>query len=185
METPTVEELQKQIETMTTQLADASKGADEGLRTQLADLEKLNKELIKSRDDAKTAKRQADDKALADNEEYKTLSERLQGENAEQLKTIEGNKTALGEYQKRDEERLATLLESVPAEFKPIVSDEALPLATRIALAEQHASVKPGGPNPRPGGDPDKNSITRAEFDALGPAEKSKFAREGGKVTDV
>ncbi len=177
-------EATKQIETLKTQLADASKGADEGLRTQLSDLEKLNKELIKGRDDAKDKKRKAEEDALKEQGEFKTLSEKLQGDNADLTGQLEKANGRLDGYTTRDEARLATLLESVHEDFRADISNEALPLETRLSLAEKHATVKPAAPGSRPAGEHKTNSISRQDFDVKSQSERSAFIKEGGTVHD-
>lgn len=177
-------EATKQIEKLTTQLADASKGADEGLRTQLADLDKLNKELIKGRDDAKDKKRLAEETALKEQGEFKTLSENQATQLTDMTSQLEAANGKLEVYTERDKTRLAGLIETVPEDFRDTINDESLPLATRLSLAEKHAAVKPAGPGARPGGDTQKNSISRADFETKTQPERSAFFKDGGTIHD-
>lgn len=177
-------EATQQIETLTTQLADASKGADEGLRTQLADLDKLNKELIKGRDDAKEKKRLAEEKALVDQGEFKTLSENQATQLTDLTSQLEAANGTLAGYTERDQARFDGMIEKVPEALRSSINDETLPLAKRLELAEKLIGEKPGAPGARPAGEEQKNSISRADFDTKTQTERSTFIKDGGTVHD-
>lgn len=77
---------------------------------------------------------------------------------------------------------------------KPMIGSGADHGATLADLAKELAASKPyavqdsgkggSGKPPGSGGTPDQKTMTRAQFDALSPAEKSKAAKDGVKLTD-
>ena len=137
---------------------------DDEARKRLTHLESENKELIEARDKAKAKARELEEKKLTDNQEFKTLAEQRQAEldalMLEQTKASE----RLSLYEKRDEARLAKLIESVPESHRPLIKDS-FSLSDRLELAESLAQIKPSPPNPRfPGegpGDIPKTSIQK------------------------
>jgi hypothetical protein len=157
------EELQKELEEAKAALEEAKKGqVSKETLDRLAFLEDDHKKLIKARDDAKEAKRL---------EEEKRLSE--QGLNGQ-----------LSEYQERDKKELEAILATVPESLRGDLSDETLPLATRLSLARKFSTTKGKPPEFREGGEGGDNSKTRQEFDSLSPVAKSEFIKSGGKVTE-
>ena len=71
----------------------------------------------------------------------------------------------LEEYQKRDEEELATLIELLPENLREDISDPSLPLPTRLKLARKLSETKPQAPGYRPPGEPVPESL-KAQYDA-------------------
>ena len=178
--------MQKQNEELATALkaAEAAKGGD-GDSEELKRLREEKAELITGRDKAKEAKRLEEEKRLADNEEFKTLSEQLTAERDNLTKQLEGQAETLGKFKERDEAKLKTLIDLIPENLRETVDGNSGTLAEKIDLAEKLATVKPAAPGARPGGDGGGgNTVTRQAFDAMDAGARSKFCTEGGKVTD-
>lgn len=148
----TIEEVQKQVAELTSQLAEAKKGGGDSLE-ELTRLRAEKAELIEGRDKAKQRARDADDAKLAEQGEFKTLSEQLTSERDDLTKQLEGLIGKVEEYTKRDEAKLQTLIELIPENLRETVTGLTGSLAERIDLAEKLATVKPTAPNARPGGD--------------------------------
>lgn len=125
---------------------------DAELRKQLDALAAQNKELIEGRDKAKQRAREAEEAKLAEQGEYKTVSERYKEEKEQLEKKLEERDGLIGTYKERDEAEFAVLLEQVPEAFRDSISDDTLPLAKRLDLAKKLAAAKPGAPGARPAG---------------------------------
>ena len=164
--------------------AEAKPTNDAELRKQLDASAAQIKELIEGRDKAKQRAREAEDAKLAEQGEYKTISERLTAEKEQLAKDLEERDGLIGTYKERDEAEFAVLLEQVPEVYRDSISDETLPLAKRLELAKKFAEVKPGAPGPRPPGDSANKSISRQTFDEMTPHSKSEYVRGGGTITD-
>ena len=119
------------------------------------DNEKLAKELQEIRDNEETARV----KNSQDIEELK----RFNAEQAAALKVAIENGTksteAVSRYEERDKTELAGLLEKVPAEFKDDVSDDTLPLSTRLNLARKLVGSKSKNLDYRPPGEPEQDTL--------------------------
>jgi len=102
----------------------------------------------------------------------------------DQTTQIDGMKDQLDAYQKRDEEEFKSILAKVPEALRADVSDESLPLSTRLSLARKLAGQKTDPAGYRPPGEGGDNSITRQAFDALSPVDKSKHVSGGGTIHD-
>jgi DNA primase catalytic subunit len=159
-------------------------GNDDEARKRLTHLESENKDLIAARDKAKERAREAEEKKLTDNQEFKTLADtrltELDALKVEQANAVE----KLTAYETREEARLVKLIEAVPEAQRPLIKDS-FSLADRLELAESLAQTKPNPPTPRlPGEGGGKLTITRQTFDALSPADKSKHVASGGAIHD-
>jgi hypothetical protein len=148
--------LTKQIEEQATALktAEAGTGGDDELRKRFESLEAQNKELIEGRDKAKQRARDADDAKLAEQGEFKTLSEQLQAEKKSLEEQLAGQSLVLEGIKERDEAKLKTLIELIPENLRETVAGNSGTLAEKIDLAEKLAEVKtPKGPLVRLPGD--------------------------------
>lgn len=107
-----------------------------------------NRELQKQLEDFKRKQQQAEEQQQAEQGKFKELYE------AEKAKAAEFEKLQeqLTNYQKRDEDRLNSLLEKVPENFKDLLTDD-LPLDKRLKMAEKFAQEQPKAPGYRPPGD--------------------------------
>jgi len=132
--------------------AEETPANDAELRKQLDALAAQNKELIEGRDKAKQRAREAEEAKLAEQGEYKTVSERYKEEKEQLEKKLEERDGLIGTYKERDEAEFAVLLEQVPEAFRDSISDDTLPLAKRLDLAKKLAAAKPGAPGARPAG---------------------------------
>ena len=157
----TVEELEAKNAELMKALEDSkATGTDDEQRKRLEFLEGEHKTLISARDKAKEEKRLADEKHLTDQGEYKTLAEQRQAD----IDKLTCSSTKLAEqlagYTKRDEERLAKLITTVPDNYKGLITDD-LPLSKRLEMAETFQTIKPQPPGtrlPGEGGDPNKQT---------------------------
>lgn len=80
------------------------------------------------------------------------------------------------------------------ADGKPMIGSGADHGATLADLAKELAKAIPhlvkdggaggSGKQPNDGGKPDRQTVTRAAFEAMSQAERSTFSKSGGKVTD-
>lgn len=182
-----IEAMQQQNKDLADQLktAEAGKGGDDESRKRLVYLEGEHKKLIEARDKSKTDLRLAEEKKLSEQGEFKILADNKQKELDVLTKQLEGLNGTITGYVERDKEELATLLESVPENLRGTVSSESIPLAEQLKLARELSTVKPQGPNARPGGEGQgKTTMTRANFDAKSALERSAFIKEGGTVTE-
>jgi small-conductance mechanosensitive channel len=147
-------------------------------------LEGEHKKLISDRDKAKEEKRLEEDKRLTEQGEFKTLAETRQSELDKLQKAMEGLNETISTYNQRDEKELEALLPNVPEGLRDEVSNKDLPIASRLSLARKLSNSKTPLPDYKAPGEKQDNSLTRQAFDALAPAEQSKYMREGGKIHD-
>jgi hypothetical protein len=164
----TVESLTEELKAMKTALEEASKNTgDQTTLDRLAFLEGDHKKLIEARDKAKDDKRKAEEAALVENGEFKTLAEAKSVEVDDLAKQIEGLNGKLAAYQVRDEEEFKAILENVPEALREQVSDETLPLAKRLSLAKALATTKKPLAGYRESGEPDPETLQGQYADAV------------------
>ena len=174
----TIEELEAKNKELQDALDKAGSGLDDEARKRLEHLESENKDLIGARDKAKAKVKEVEEKKLLDNQEFKTLAETRQTE-LDAL-TTERDKMAvkIGIYEKRDEERLVKLLESVPDQFKGIITDD-LPISKRLEMAETFAAQKVIPPGTRlPGEGNEFTGKNPFKKETLNLTEQARLLRE-------
>lgn len=153
------------------------------LKSEAAQRRIENKDLKEQLDTLIAERKTAKEDAAAKQGEFKELYENTSVERDELRTQLDAEKEKNKVYIESEEERFKEILKNVPDNFKDQLSDD-IPLKTRIALAEKLAQTKPTAPNPRLPGEGAGNLITRQAFDALSPADKSKYIAGGGVVKD-
>lgn len=163
----TVESLQEELKTVQAALDKATQTPPDNkdVLDRLAFLEGENKTLIGARDKAKDEKRKAEEAALLENGEFKTLAEAKSAEVDDLAKQLEGLTGKLDAYQVRDEEEFKTILAGVPEALREQVSDETLPLDKRLSLAKALSTTKQQPAKYRPPGEPPANTL-QAQYEA-------------------
>jgi len=127
--------------------------------------------------EAAAAQKLLDEKAAAEKGEFKTLYETLKAEQEGST----GKVTAMTETL---EKMLEVETANIPEKYRGLIP-AGDPVAALTWIADAKATKlfeTPGGPGVRESGEHGKNSITRAEFNALDPAAQSKHILDGGKV---
>jgi seryl-tRNA synthetase len=164
----TVESLTEELEKLKKALEEASKNTgDKDTLDRLAFLEGDNKKMIEARDKAKNEKRKAEEAALVENGEFKTLAESKSAEVNDLAKQIDGLNGKLEAYQVRDEEEFKAILQHVPEALREQVSDETLPLAKRLSLAKALSTQKQPPASFRQPGEPEPTTLQTQYEDAV------------------
>jgi uncharacterized protein YydD (DUF2326 family) len=131
-----------------------------------------------------TEKEEAERKRMEEQGEFKEIAEQRTKELEELKGLVESKDEVLNTYKERDEKELSELIAKVPESLRDEISNESLPLSTRLSLARKLSNTKPTPPGDRPSGESNDKAISRQSFEAMSPADKSKHIREGGIVTD-
>jgi len=156
-------------------------GSTQTISEREAYLESENKKLIAERDAAKKKAREADERILAENNEFKKLFEAAKPE----LETLRQRVSAIDE---RTKAKLATeekkLTPEDKTEYDSFISklseDDRLEwISARLSSRQSPPSSSPGS-GARPTGD--GKTVTQENFNGMSPLEKAAFFAGGGKI---
>jgi small-conductance mechanosensitive channel len=152
-------------------------GGGDDLEAELAKLRSINKELIDQRDAQKKKEDDAEALRLAEQGEFKELSEKLQTQIDELTGKLETSQGQVSTYVERDEVRFKGMLEKIPENLRDTL-DDSIPLPKRLELAEKLIGEKPKGPGVKPAG----NGSGDIDLSDMSPTERLNYARENGLI---